>query len=94
MAIDKALYGLRNSGACYHAKWAASLRQSGFFQSRADPDVLMRDRGDHYEYVAVQVDDLLYAGKAASKFWENVRAMCYKLKGVGPPSYHLGTTLE
>ena len=53
MAIDKALYGLRNSGACYHAKWAASLRQSGFFQSRADPDVLMRDRGDHYEYVAV-----------------------------------------
>lgn len=78
LAIDKGLCGLRNSGACYHAKWAASMKQLGFFHSRADPYVWMRVREDHYQYVAVWVDDLFYAGKAASKIREDVRAMGYK----------------
>ena len=54
----------------------------------------MRDKGDHYEYVVVYVDDLLYAGKDASGFWGEVKNMGYKLKGVGPPTYHLGATFE
>ena len=81
LIIDKALYGLRNSGACYHAKWADSMNNFGFFPSRADPDVWMRDKGDHYEYVVVYVDNLLYAGKDASGFWGEVKSMSYKLKG-------------
>ena len=44
LAIEKALYGLHNSGACYHAKWADSMKKLGFFPSRADPDVWMRDK--------------------------------------------------
>ena len=39
LTIDKALYGLRNSGACYHTKWAESMKALGFFSSRADSDV-------------------------------------------------------
>ena len=70
------------------------MRKFSFFPSRADPDVWMRDKGDHYEYVVVYVDDLLYAGKNAKQFWEDVRSMGYKLKGVGPPDYHLGATFE
>ena len=94
LAIDKALYGLRNSGACYHAKWAESMKALGFFSSGADPDVWMRDKGDHYEYGVVYVDDLLYTGKDAKQSWKDVRSMGYKLKGVGPPNYHLGATFE
>ena len=41
LAIDKALYGLRNSGACYHAKWAESMKRLRFFPSRGDLDVWM-----------------------------------------------------
>ena len=63
LIIHKALYGLRNSGACYHEKWADSMTKLGFFSSRSDPDVWMKDKDDHYEYVVVYVDDLLYAGK-------------------------------
>jgi hypothetical protein len=31
--------------------------------SKCDPDVWMHDKGDHSEYFAVWVDDLLYVGK-------------------------------
>ena len=92
LLIDKALYGLRNSGACYHAKWADSMKGFGFKPSRADPDVWMRDKVDYYEYVVVYVDDLLYAGKDAKAFWGEVKSLSYKLKGVGPPDYHLGAS--
>ena len=42
-------------------QWADSMKRLGFFPSRSDPDVWMKDKGDHYEYVVVYVDDLLYA---------------------------------
>ena len=35
------------------------LRLIGFKQSRADPDLWMRDADTHYEYIAVYSDDLL-----------------------------------
>ena len=70
------------------------MTKLGFFPSRSDPDVWMKDKGDHYEYVVVYVDDLLYAGKDPKRYWEDVLAMGYKLKGVGVPTYHLGATFE
>ena len=94
LATHRASYGLRNSGACYHAKWAESMIKLGFLPSRADSDVWMRDKSDHYEYLVVYVDDILYAGKNAKQFWYDVSKMKYKLKGVGSPKYHLGATFE
>ena len=44
--------------------------------------------------MVVYVDDLLYAGKDAQQFWKDVLNMGYKLKGVGPPDYHLGATFK
>ena len=35
-----------------------------FTPSRADHDLWMRKRGDHYEYIATYVDDLLVFSKA------------------------------
>jgi len=51
LIIYKTLYDLRNSGACYHAKWADVVTKLGFFPLRSDPDVWVKDKGDHYEYV-------------------------------------------
>ena len=59
MIIYKALYGLRRSGAAYHAYFADTMRRMGFTPSYADRDVWMRDAGDCYEYVCCYVDDLL-----------------------------------
>ena len=87
-----ALYGLRTSGARYHEKFAETLKDMGFFPCRMDPDVWLRDAGDHYEYVCVYVDDLLAIMKDPKAFFAELQGpkYNYKLKGVGPPSYHLG----
>jgi hypothetical protein len=62
--IHCALYGLKSSGATWHAQFAGTLSHLGFTSSIADPDVWMHpaikmDRLKYYEYVFVYVDDLL-----------------------------------
>ena len=90
--IDKALYGLRTSGARFHAKFADTLRALGFTPCKADPDVWMRDAGDCYEYVVVYVDDIFSALKNPDEFYGKLMSdpWNYKLKNVEEPKYHLG----
>jgi hypothetical protein len=57
LIIIKALYGLKGTGAHNHDYWADEMHEQGWFPSKCDPDV------DHYEYLAVWVDDLLNVGK-------------------------------
>ena len=51
--------------------------------------------GTGWEYVAVYVDDLLVVMKDARKFIEDILTSKHKyiIKGVGPPSYHLGADI-
>ena len=90
LIIVKALYGLRSSGARFHDLFAETMSGLKWFPSKADPDVWMLDCGDHWEYVATWVDDLLYIGMEPEKFYATLRELGYKLKGVGEPTYHLG----
>ena len=90
--IIKALYGLRSSGARWHDRLYDALTAMGFTPSRADPDIWMRKREGHYEYVAVYVDDLLIASKDPSSIITALEAHpnLFKLKGTGPLKFHLG----
>lgn len=64
----KALYGLRSSGKCYHERFAETMKELGFFISKADSDEWMRENDGKYEYVCVYVDDLLIAMKDPKEF--------------------------
>ena len=91
LIIIKALYGLKSSGFRWYERFAIVVREIGFFQCKADPEVWMRDKGDHYEYVSVFVDDL----EVASKGPESIMKMLtddykFKLKGTGPLEFYLG----
>ena len=90
--IYKAQYGLKSSGKRWHDKLYDVLRGMGFFPSKAEEDIWMRDCGDHYEYLAVYVDDLLIASKEPQKIIDQLTSAphSFKLKGTGPVSYHLG----
>ena len=92
LLIKKALYGLRSSGKMFHQKFSDTMRALNFQPSFADPDVWFRDAGDCYEYVCTYVEDLLVAMKNPQEFMEQLQSdpFNYKLKGVGPPKYHLG----
>jgi hypothetical protein len=91
LIIERALYGLRTSGARWHDRLSDVLRDMGYFQCKADPDLWIKDCGTHYEYVLVYVDDLMCIGKNPQEFFDTlINKYNFKLKGVGTPSYHLG----
>jgi len=55
--ISEALCGLHSSGLRWLERLADVLRSVGFFPSKAEKDVWVRDKGDHCEHVAVHADD-------------------------------------
>jgi hypothetical protein len=62
--IQQALYGLKTSGAAWHAQLTEKLRLMEFSPSLADPDVWLRPASKPsgfacYEYLLVYVDDVL-----------------------------------
>jgi hypothetical protein len=89
LIIIKALYGLRTSGAAWHAEAADTLRALGFWQSKAGNDIWMREQSDHYEYVTIFVDDLLVFSRNAREVIDVFECL-YGVKGVGFPEYYNG----
>ena len=95
LIVIKALYGLKSSGAMWHLKLADNLREMGFIPCQADCDFWYRPVGNHYEYIAVIVDDLLIFSQdpeAIIKTLENNYK--YKLGGVGVPEYYNGADIS
>jgi hypothetical protein len=91
LIIQRALYGLISSGLRWSERFSEVLIQMGFFASKAEPQIWMRDMGDHYEYIAVYVDDLLICSKDPQAIVDIlVNDHKFKLKGTGPIDFHLG----
>jgi hypothetical protein len=90
LIVQKACYGLKSSGLRWHERLADELKAMGFTPSKAEPDIWMRDKGDHYKHVAVYVDDLLICSRDAQGIIDELLAKNFKLKGTGPVSFHLG----
>eukprot|EP00957_Ditylum_brightwellii_P207736 15354306-Ditylum_brightwellii.AAC.2 len=61
--LRKALYGLIGSCAQFHHHIFAELEKIGFKPFKDDPDLWMRDAGDHYRYVAKYIDEILIMSK-------------------------------
>ena len=90
--IVKTLYGLKSSGKRWHDRLHDVLRDLGFTPSKAKEDIWMKGMGDHYDYITVYVDDLLIASKDPKSIIEALESdpINFKLKGMGPLSFHLG----
>ena len=93
LIIYKALYGLKSSGLRWSQKLHDIMIDIGFQPSRADPCVWLRPnvKENHYEYIAIYVDDLLIAMKEPKTFIDILKSKYkLKIKGDGPLTYHLG----
>ena len=93
LIIFKALYGLKSSATRFHEHLSVMLRKLGFQPSQADADLWYKDMGDHYEYLARYVDDILVWSKDPMKIMSELQKV-YTLKGVGTPEYYLGGNVE
>jgi Reverse transcriptase (RNA-dependent DNA polymerase) len=89
MIVDRSLYGLRSSAARFHEHLSVKLRKMGFRPSKADPDLWYRKVGDHYEYIARFVDDVIAFSKDPMSIMKELEKV-YVMKGVGKPQYYLG----
>ena len=94
LIIDKSLYGLKTAAARFHEHLSNRLRGLGFEPSKADPNLWLKNKGDHYEYIATYVDDLMIASKDPQYIIDYLEDKegnnGYELKGTGPPEYYLG----
>jgi hypothetical protein len=88
LIIVKALYGLKTSGGQWHHKLADNISDMGFLPCQADFNFWIRRVEDHYEYIAVIVDDLLIFSTHPEMIITALKSVQgYTLNGVGIPEY-------
>jgi hypothetical protein len=73
LVIDKGLYGLCSSAAWFHEHLAAKLRSMGFWPNKDDTGFWIRKQDDHYEYLAMYIDDILAFSREPMKIIEGVK---------------------
>jgi hypothetical protein len=97
--IERALYGLKMSGATWHAQLTETLRSMQFVPSMADPDVWMRaackENGySYYEYLLVYVDDILILSHNPTPILTCIQQF-YRLKDpASDPKTYLGAFIK
>jgi hypothetical protein len=97
MVVEKALYGLRTSGASWRAMLAASMTDMGFHSCPADPDVWIRralnEKGNpYYEYCLIYVDDILAISHAPIQIMDTLQKI-YRFKSCDEPTRYLGANV-
>lgn len=101
MIVEKALYGLKTSGAAFRSLLANTLYDSGFRPTRGDPDVHIRaavrpDGKEYYEMMLCYVDDVMCVSHRAQEVLKEVVQTQFKLKNnaIAPPQMYLGAQLS
>jgi hypothetical protein len=62
----------------------------GFIPSNAEADIWMRESNNLYEYIDVCVDELLIVASNPKEIVQKLEKQHkFKLKGVGPLTYHI-----
>ena len=71
------------------------LNELGFIPSKAENDIWMRSRSNHYEYIACYVDDLAIVSQNPQGIIDKFKnPYNFKLKGTGPIAYHPGANFQ
>jgi hypothetical protein len=99
MVVIRAWYGLKSSGASWHAMLSESMASMHYTRCKADYDVWMRpavkpDGFEYYEYVLIFVDDILHLSHNPDDTMAKL-AKLYELKAgsVGVPDRYLGANV-
>jgi Reverse transcriptase (RNA-dependent DNA polymerase) len=75
---------LKSSGKRWHERLFDVLLSLGFTSTKAEEDIWIKDMGDHYDYIAVYVDDMMVASKNPKWIIEGLEAVPFSLKGTRP----------
>ena len=97
--MERALYGLKSSGASWRATLMVTLYDMGFVDTQADACVLRRKRRketgeEYYELILVYVDDILLVSHDPQPVLDKIDKH-YKIKAgsTGEPTIYLGAQI-
>jgi hypothetical protein len=88
LIIARGMYDFKSSSTSLHEHLSAKFRSMGYRPKKADTDFWIKDCGNHYEYIATYVDDVLVYSKDPMKIIEALK-LDHVLKGIGVPRYYL-----
>ena len=93
--LNKSLYGLKQAPRCWNTALDSQLKKMGFIQSMSDPCLYTTSEGELF-IIAVYVDDIILAGKEASKMNEVKQALStkFEIKDMGELHYFLGVSVH
>ena len=98
LIVSKCLYGLFSSSLRFNEMLAKCLSDLGFERSKCEADIWMRDKGDHYKYVCIYVNDICVCSKDCLSILIALQSDPYnfKLKGTGniDGAVHLGAAFS
>jgi len=89
--IKKGLYGLKSSGAQWHAHLTKTLYTLGFNPTQFVPDVWykLREYNKRYDYISTYVDEFLITAKDPWVYMKVLQEI-YTIKNPFIPDYYLG----
>jgi len=91
LVASKPPHCLHSSGLRWSERLADVLGEMGFFTSKCEKDIWMRNIGDHREHIAVCVDDSMIASEDPEVIVKMLMEKHqFKLKGTGPTKFHPG----
>lgn len=94
--LQKAIYGLKQSGREWYEKLDNTLQKLGFQTSQAEPCIYTLSTGRDIVIIAIYVDDLITA-YSNEKIWKNIKKTLtetFEMKDIGKLSYCLGIKFE
>ena len=98
--VERALYGLRSTGAAFRNHMADCMATLGYKSCKADPDLWMKpsvktDGTKYWTYVLFYVDDCLAISEEATGILKQIDKYFAMKKGsIGDPDIYLGAKLK
>ena len=92
----KALYGLKQAPRLFNQHLTKAISALGYVQSRSDPCVFFKQRGNYISILAIVVDDILHVASAESIIKEFASQMdrTYRMKHLGVPQFMIGIKID
>ena len=88
--LKQSIYGLRQSPRCWNFNVDCKLKEMGFQQAPSNPCLYVNKEGEMF-FMAVNVDDILLAGKGNKRIEERKKILGkhFKMKDMGELLYFL-----
>ncbi|KAJ0788607.1 putative RNA-directed DNA polymerase [Helianthus annuus] len=90
--LHKSLYGLKQAPRAWFTKLSTSLHQLGFYGSKTDPSLFIRNSSGCLVYLLVYVDDIIITGNNSTVVASIIQQLnsLFALKDMGQLHYFLG----